>query len=363
MSPGVSFPPLGSWTQIAEGYLRALGLDVVSPPKTTRRTLDLGVAHCPESVCVPCKLLFGNYLEAAERGADTIIMLGGPGTCRLGYSVARHGAQLATMGFECRVHTLDLLNLPRDMLRLTRELTFERPLHQLIEPVRLLISLMRLVEQVETTALALRPRELHRGSVDRALATTLGRIGAIQDGSQLQSERDEILDHMGMVPYDAGRPVLRLGLVGDIYTILTPFLNLGLERELGRLGVEARRWFTLRIRVARPVLPASLRRDRKSRAARAGRRYLARDVGGFAKSTIGEAALMAQGEVDGLVHVAPFNCTPEIVAQSALVSMKRQQGVPVLNLSFDEQTARAGLITRLEAFTDMLWTRKRRLGG
>lgn len=71
----VSFPPLGSLGQIAECYLRALGLEVVSPPPTTQRTLDLGVAHCPEMICVPCKLLFGNYLEAAERGANTLIML------------------------------------------------------------------------------------------------------------------------------------------------------------------------------------------------------------------------------------------------------------------------------------------------
>jgi predicted nucleotide-binding protein (sugar kinase/HSP70/actin superfamily) len=156
-------------------------------------------------------------------------------------------------------------------------------------------------------------------------------------------------------------PVLRLGLVGDMYTILTPFLNLGLERELGRLGVEVRRWFPLRVRVSRAVLPVNLRLDRQARATRAGRPYLGRDVGGFARPAVGEAALMARGEVDGLVHVAPFNCTPEIVAQSALVALHRRQGIPILNLSFDEQTARAGMVTRLEAFVDMLWARKHRL--
>nr|HID13284.1 CoA protein activase [Anaerolineae bacterium] len=55
----VAFPPLGSLSLAAEGYIRALGLEVVSPPPTSRRTLDLGVAHCPEMVCIPCKLLSG----------------------------------------------------------------------------------------------------------------------------------------------------------------------------------------------------------------------------------------------------------------------------------------------------------------
>ena len=131
---------------------------------------------------------------------------------------------------------------------------------------------------------------------------------------------------------------------------------------MGCLGVEVRRWFPLRARVPRRVLPVSLRRDQKARAALAGRRCLARDVGGLGQTTVGEAALMAQGEVDGLVRVAPFNCTPEIVAQRAVVALPRQQGVPVLNLSFGEQTARAGLVTRLAAIADMLWIRKCRRG-
>ena len=144
-----------------------------------------------------------------------------------------------------------------------------------------------------------------------------------------------------------------------MYTILTPFLNLNLEQELGRLGVEVRRWFRLSPHIV-ISLPKPLRRGRAVQAARAGSRYLSRDVGGFAKSTVAEAALMAQGEVDGLIHVAPFNCTPEIVAQSALVALQRERGMPVLNLSFDEHTGRAGLVTRLEAFVDMLWAARRR---
>ena len=126
--------------------------------------------------------------------------------------------------------------------------------------------------------------------------------------------------------------------------------------------MEVRRWFRFTPRVM-PSLPGPLRRDRGAQAARAGSRYLARDVGGFARVTVGEAALMAQGEVDGLIHVAPFNCTPEIVAQSALVALQRECGVSVLNLSFDEQTGRAGVSTRLEAFVDMLWMARQKRDG
>lgn len=359
MESRIAIPPLGSWSRIGEVFIRSLGLRVISSPETTMRTLDLGVKYCPETLCVPCKLLFGNYLEAAERGANTIIMFGGPGTCRLGYSADSHKKLLLELGYPCRGLTLDLLNVQRDMLRVSRQLTAGRSLRTLIEPLRLLVGLLRVVDHVESRALALRPRELVAGSVDRAAAAAMDLLSGVRTRSQLHAEQAAILDRVDSVSHDADRDVLRIGLVGDMYTILTPFLNLGLERELGRRGVEVRRWFSLRLPIPKPILPSSLRSDRRARAARAGARYLSRDVGGFAKPTVGEAALMAEGDVDGLIHVAPFNCTPEIVAQSALVALQREEGVPVLNLSFDEQTARAGTLTRIEAFLDMIRARKR----
>jgi predicted nucleotide-binding protein (sugar kinase/HSP70/actin superfamily) len=94
----VALPHLGTLYIAAGAYLRALGLTVVALPFSSRRTLDLGVTHCPEMVCAPCKLLFGNYVEALECGADHLIMFGGVDTCRLGYSVASQAAKLREMG-------------------------------------------------------------------------------------------------------------------------------------------------------------------------------------------------------------------------------------------------------------------------
>ena len=356
MDRRVAFPPLGLISLAAESYLRALGVETVTPPPTSRRTLDLGVQGSPEMVCIPCKLLFGNYVEAAERGATDIVMLGGPGTCRLGYSVAQQARRLREWGFAVRTHTLDLYHVPRDLLRLTRTFADGRPAYELVEPVRFLLGLLNLTDELETTALVARARERERGAVDRAYAAALERVAALRDRQELKEQRDEILGLVRAVELDPDRPALRVGLVGDAYTILTPFLNHNLEVRLGRMGVEVYRWFHYTGRINLPLL----RRGRGGRARRAGSRYLKRDVGGFARATIGEAALMAQGEVDGLIHMAPFNCTPETVAQSALVALQRERGVPVLNLSFDEQTGPAGVVTRLEAFVDMLWAARRR---
>ncbi|GAF79327.1 unnamed protein product, partial [marine sediment metagenome] len=84
--------------------------------------------------------------------------------------------------------------------------------------------------------------------------------------------------------------------------------------------------------------------------------YLKRDVGGDGWESVGEKVLHAK-EYDGLIHLAPFTCMPEIVAQNIMPSTK--ENIPVLTILCDEQITKTGMLTRLEAFVDLL-ERKRR---
>jgi len=74
---------------------------------------------------------------------------------------------------------------------------------------------------------------------------------------------------------------------------------------------------------------------------------------------VGEKVLHSK-EYDGLVHLAPFTCMPEIVAQNIMRSTK--ENIPVLTILCDEQMAKPGMLTRLEAFVDLL-ARRRRAGN
>ncbi len=63
-------------------------------------------------------------------------------------------------------------------------------------------------------------------------------------------------------------------------------------------------------------------------------------------------------EYDGLVHLAPFTCMPEIIAQN--IMLKTKENIPVLSILCDEQITKTGMLTRLEAFVDLL-ERKRQV--
>ena len=49
---------------------------------------------------------------------------------------------------------------------------------------------------------------------------------------------------------------------------------------------------------------------------------------------------------------------PEIMSQNIFPKMRENVDIPILTLIMDEQTGRAGYLTRLEAFVDLMRRKK-----
>ncbi len=58
--------------------------------------------------------------------------------------------------------------------------------------------------------------------------------------------------------------------------------------------------------------------------------------------------------VDGIVHLMAFGCGPDAIVDKMVELRAAEKGVPYLTVTVDECTGEAGVITRLEAFVDML---------
>jgi len=89
--------------------------------------------------------------------------------------------------------------------------------------------------------------------------------------------------------------------------------------------------------------------------------YLRRDVGAHGLESIAEKVCLSREGYDGVVHLAPFTCMPEAVAANIMPSTK--EDIPVLTILCDEEMAKTGFLTRLEAFVDLLKWRRRKLGS
>ena len=81
----------------------------------------------------------------------------------------------------------------------------------------------------------------------------------------------------------------------------------------------------------------------------------------YEEEVVGAAGHYLQSGVDGIIGIMAFGCGPD----SVMMDMVRREAAstgatPFMSLTLEEHTAEAGLITRLEAFLDMILRRKRR---
>ncbi|MDR1327606.1 MAG: acyl-CoA dehydratase activase-related protein [Heliobacteriaceae bacterium] len=68
---------------------------------------------------------------------------------------------------------------------------------------------------------------------------------------------------------------------------------------------------------------------------------------------------LKDAKIDGVITLTAFGCGPDSLMIERITRRARRFNKPLLNLTVDEQTGEAGFITRLEAFVDMLYRKKR----
>jgi predicted nucleotide-binding protein (sugar kinase/HSP70/actin superfamily) len=58
--------------------------------------------------------------------------------------------------------------------------------------------------------------------------------------------------------------------------------------------------------------------------------------------------------VDGFIQIAPFACGPEALVSDMLERRIKEARKPCLKIYYEEHSGEAGVITRLEAFLDLM---------
>ncbi len=359
----VTFPHMGRSSVGIKTLLTELGMDVVVPPASTTRTLALGVTHAPEFACLPLKITLGNYLEALELGAELVLMVGGSGPCRFGYYGQIQREIIKALGCQADFFVIEPPHGRfREFARQLNALTGGRSWASIIAAMRLAWAKMGAVEELERSCYHLRPLVANPKELDRLLDQA---VISIDCADGLGSTRQALISSLTRFGELPAKPLpdypLRVGLVGEIYTVLEPFANLEVGKTLGELGAEVEQSIYLTQWLGSNLFLTAIglcsRHDRQVR--RAASPYLDHFIGGHGQETIGQTVLYAQRGFDGVVHLLPFTCMPEITAQSILPKVSVEHGIPVLTLILDEQSGKAGIQTRVEAFVDLMRHRRR----
>lgn len=356
----LTFPHLGNTYICVKAMLDDLGVECVVPPFNNKKALELGTKYVPEMVCLPLKINIGNYIQAYEMGADTILMAGGCGPCRFGYYAEMHREILKDAGFDMEIITLERANgTVKQLFERVRKITGTAGLVKIPIIAGRTAGIARRVDELEKLTFRLRPRERQKGSVDRIYRSFRENALKITGSGGVLALLDDTEKKLKAVELDTGVNPIRVGIVGEIYTGIEQFASFNIQERLGSLGVEVDRKVTVSNWIIEHILKKGLHLPRDMEYAEAAKPWLGKMIGGHAQETIGHTALYAQNGYDGVIQLFPFSCMPEIVAESILPSIEKELSIPVLKLIIDEMTGEAGYMTRVEAFIDMLERRRK----
>lgn len=358
----VTFPHMGNAWIVIQALFETLNVEVAVPPPTSKGTLNLGTKLAPESSCLPLKINLGNYVEAADKGADTIVITGGIGPCRFGYYGELERQILSDAGYPYEVVILEppegsLWGLGERIRYLAGK---KNSWAKIIKAMRFAYLKSVALDRVEDLIHAARPRFEEPLAAEKVYAKAKQRLIEASEERGLKEaviwvqksiqERQRVRNR--------GIP-LRIAVIGEIYTILDPYTSMDVEQQLGNLGVEVNRSIYLSGWVGQHVFHGLARGYRSLRDyPKLAKPYLSHFVGGHGQETVGAAVQFAQQGVDGILQLLPLGCMPEIVAASILPRIQADYGLPIMTLTLDEHTGQAGVQTRLEAFVDLLERRR-----
>ncbi|MGI5860224.1 MAG: CoA protein activase [Tepidanaerobacteraceae bacterium] len=352
----ITFPHMGNIYIPLKTIFENLGLEVIPPPFCTRRTLELGVAYSPEFACLPLKINIGNFIEALEKGANTIIMAGGIGPCRFGYYGEVQREILKDLGFNFEMiileppqgHFFELLNKVKCISNKKNN-----SVKDIVRAIRLAWKKALLLDQLDMESFKTRPIEITRGQTDKVYNWLLQQINDIRHEDNIDNFKTKIIKAFSNIRI-SDKATIKVGIVGEIYTVLEPFVNLNIEKQLGELGVEVSRNIYITDWVRENLLPAFLKPKDHTKMLQLAQPFINCFIGGHGQESVAQIVNFSKKGFDGVIHLLPFTCMPEIVAKSAIPRVSQQYCIPVMTVILDEHSAETGFRTRLEAFTDMI---------
>lgn len=358
----VTTPHMGTVDLLLQDLFSRTGVDYLPPPPTTRRTLELGARHAPEAACLPLKITIGNLIEGLEAGADATVMIGGIGPCRFGYYADIQRRVLKRLGYD---FDPIILEPPAygwiQFLRTLKKLAPSCGWRAMLDAYRTTYKKALAIDRLEAAVLRVRCRERQRGSTDTARIDGLELLRTAVSAEEIAEAERVAIAGVEAVPVREDADILRVGLLGEFFMVLEPFANLELERFLGSRDVLIERGTCLTDWIG-PGRNVHLDGRTPADIAAAAAPYLEHTVGGEGRVTIGRTVILKREGFDGIVQILPFTCMPDTIAKSILPEVSKREDMPVLTLVIDEQSGEAGVHTRLEAFVDLLRSRRARLG-
>jgi predicted nucleotide-binding protein (sugar kinase/HSP70/actin superfamily) len=299
-----------------KGFFEALGAEVVVSSRTTKGILNKGISRTVDDACLPIKL----YLGHVENLRDKVDYLFVP---RL-VSVERNEFTCPKfLGLPDMVrHNFknlpQLINVDIDLNKKNRNL-----IKGIIEvgkiftdnPLKIFLAYNK----------GLKEWKIFKNYLTRGM-TPVEAIKAIQKGE---------------MAIDRVKPArLTIGLIGHAYNLYDDHINMNVIQKLRKMGVKV-------------VTPENVPEEIINQQVKTLPKKLFWTMG---KHLLGSTFYFLQKpSISGIIHVTAFGCgIDSMMGELMERKTRKERDIPYMVLTLDEHTGEAGVVTRLEAFIDMI---------
>lgn len=348
----ISFPHMANY-YIPAKYLfsHILKAKVLIAPPITNKTIELGSKYSPDFVCTPFKYTLGTMIESLEDGANVLIQFGGG--CRYGYYSELQEKILADLGYD-----FELINLvsagKTDIKQIYKKVKKLDPKFKIIKGLHYILITKKMVKYMDLIDDYVRKNigfEEEKGSFVSLLDKMLKDFSNVRGYFHLKKLYKKYKKEFKKIKINKPKDCLKVGVIGELYTLMEPFANYNLEYELAKKGVEITRYTN-----ASYLLFEKRKKTKKYLKKLKNIKY---KMGADAMDNIYYAKSMCDNHYDGIIHIKSSFCTPEIASMGVINKVCKESNVPVIFFSFDANTSEVGIKTRLEAFYDMIEMRKK----
>ena len=311
-------------------FFEGLGAKTVISPPTTKATLAAGSARLVAETCLPTKVFAGHVLALVGK-ADFVFI---PSVRSLEIDVYNCSKFL---GLPDLIRTAvpespPILDIEIDVNK--GEKAVRREIHSLGR--HFTRNPFKINQAYEA---AVRAEERYQHLMQSGLMLPQAIAQFHEDGASDQANQP---DEAGS---EQAAGALTIAVIGHPYNIFDTYINHNIVGRLRKMGVK--------VVTAEMAPPGALDLGTE--------KLVRRPYWTYEDEFVGAAGYYLDSDVDGVLAVVCFGCGPDSMMMEVVQrAAKGRRRKPFTTIVIDEHTGEAGLVTRLEAFVDMLHRRKMR---
>ena len=348
----ISFPHIGNY-YIPISYLikKITKQEVLIPPKITRKTIDIGSKYSPDLICVPFKYNLGNYIESLNKGANILLQAGGG--CRYGYYAELQEKILKDLDYEFEFinfmqdNHISLKKIYKFAKNLNKKINIFNYIYYLINTIITIIIIDKYEEKLRLNM----GFETEKGTHNKVYSELLKELEEQISLFKLIKINYKYKKKFNDIKINKPENHLKVALVGELYSIMEPYSSNYIEKKLIEKNIEVTRQTTLSYLLLKKKI--NLKKHIKE-----GKKYIKYHLGADGTESVVLSYRYSKENYDGIVHIKSFGCTPEINAMSIMNKISEEEKIPIIYFSFDSQDSEIAVNTRIEAFHDMLKSKK-----